>query len=357
MTENETSNRQHRHRSVFFPVLLILIGAFFLLSNLNMISGSAWTLVVRFWPILFLLGAVDDLLNYKWVGAVFNIGIGSVLLLANLGYFPWTAWEMIFRLWPIFLIAIGLDIVFRGESILGSLIGVSISVVVVGALVWFALQGPLVGNGQAIEISHDLDSAEQVELRIQPAVADLQIQSEPMPDQVLSGIVMLAEQETLTDDYFVNKKVGHLTLSSHGTVILPSKTQKDGFLWNLSLNDEVPLKLEVEQGVGQQILDLRDINLQNLVTNLGVGQLTITLPDQGEFEGDLECGIGEIIIRVPEDMDVKFVLDTAITSVDFPSGFYREGDVIYSDKNSAEGDLNTILVEVAIGSVRIETIR
>ncbi len=357
MSENDKINRPRHHRSVFFPVLLILIGAFFLLSNMNMISGNAWSLVVRFWPILFLLGAVDDLLNYKWVGAVFNIGIGSVLLLANLGYFPWTAWEMIFRLWPIFLIALGLDIVFRGESIFGSLIGVSISVVVVGALVWFALQSPLVGNGQALEISHALDSAEQVEMRIQPAVADLQIQSDPMQDQVLSGVVMLAERETLTDDYFVSKNVGHLNLSSHGTVILPSKTQKDGFLWDLTLNDKTPLKLEIEQGVGQQVLDLQDVNLQSITSNLGVGQLTITLPDQGKFEGDLECGIGEILIRVPEGMAVKFVLDTAITSVNFPSGFYREGDVIYSDHNVSEDKLNTVLVEVAIGSLRIETVR
>jgi hypothetical protein len=357
MSENEKFERHHRHRSVFFPVLLIIIGAFFLLSNLNMISGSAWTLVVRFWPILFLLGAIDDLLNYKWVGAVFNIGIGGVLLLANLGYFPWTAWEMIFRLWPIFLIALGLDIVFRGESIVGSLIGVSISVVVVGALVWFALQGPLVGNEQALDISHPADSAELVEMRIQPAVAELQIDSEPNQEQVLTGTVKLAEQETLTDDYFVSNKTGHLNLSSQGTVILPSKTKKDGFLWDLSLNDEIPLKLEIEQGVGQQVLDLQDVNLQSLNSNLGVGQLTITLPDQGEFEGDLECSIGELVIRVPENMAVKFVLDTALTSVDFPSSFYREGDVIYSDQNKTEADLNTVFVEVAIGSLRIETVR
>jgi hypothetical protein len=56
-------------------------------------------------------------------------------------------------------------------------------------------------------------------------------------------------------------------------------------------------------------------------------------------------------------MAVKFVLDTALTSVDFPSSFYREGDVIYSDQNKTEADLNTVFVEVAIGSLRIETVR
>ncbi len=356
MSENNQGERYHRpQRSVFFPVLLILVGAFFLLSNLNIISGSAWSLVVRFWPMLFLLGAIDDLLNYKWVGAVFNIGIGGVLLLANLGYFPWTAWEMIFRLWPIFLIALGLDIVFRGQSVFGSLIGVSLSVLVVGGLVWFALQSPVwVSEGQSVNISHPLDIAQQLEVRLQPAVADLQIQAKSMPDQVLTGVINLARPESLLDDYFVSKNVGHLNLASQGTVMLPSKTGNQGFVWDLYLNDEIPLTLEIDQGVGQQIVDLQDLNLQDISSTLGVGQMTISLPDQGKFEGDLECAVGEMIIRVPDGVAVKFVLDTAITAVKLPAGFTREGDVIYSNRGAAESEMSTVLIEVPVGSLRIE---
>jgi hypothetical protein len=211
-----------------------------------------------------------------------------------------------------------------------------------------------VGEGQAFELSHPMDSAQQVEMRIQPAVADLQIRAQPMQGEVLTGVVMLAEQESLTNDYFVSKKVGHLHLSSQGTVIFPSKTQKDGFLWDLFLNDAIPMEIEIDQGVGQQVLDLQHLELQSVSSNLGIGQLTITLPDQGKFEGDLECAIGEMVIRVPEGAAVKFVLDTAITSVNFPAGFYREGDVIYSDQNTSESEMNTIFVEVSIGSLRIE---
>ena len=61
---------------------------------------------------------------------------------------------MIFRLWPIFLIAIGLEIVFRDQSVVGSLIGVSIAVLIVGALVWFGLQSPLVGDGVVFDLAY-----------------------------------------------------------------------------------------------------------------------------------------------------------------------------------------------------------
>ena len=122
--EQRYSTRNERHRSIFFPILLILVGLFFLLSNLNMIPGDGWSLVIRFWPLVFIIGALDDLINYKWVGAVINFGLGAILLLANLGYFQWSAWQLILRLWPVFIIAIGLDIAFRGQSVVGSLIGI-----------------------------------------------------------------------------------------------------------------------------------------------------------------------------------------------------------------------------------------
>ena len=180
--------RSNRHRSVFFPVLLILAGAFFLLSNLNMIPGNAGTIFIRFWPVLFMIGALDDLINQKWVGAVMNFGLGSILLLANLGYFSLNAWQLIIRLWPVFIIAIGLDVIFRGQSVVGSLIGVTISILVLGGLVWFAMSSsPLVGESASQSINFALQGANQADVYLNPAVGDLRIDPKNLNGELIAG--------------------------------------------------------------------------------------------------------------------------------------------------------------------------
>ncbi len=355
MREEDYSQRQQprNHRSFFFPLILILVGIFFLLSNLGVLSGNIWSILIRFWPVLFLIGAVEDLLNTRWVSAVFNTGIGSVLLLANLGYFPWTTWEMIFRLWPIFLIAIGLEIVFRDQSVVGSLIGVSIAVLIVGALVWFGLQSPLVGDGVVFDLAYSHETIQNGAIRLDPSVADLNLTGNVSKDEFVSGFVTIAEQEEFVEDYFEEDGTGHLNLSSSGVVVLPSRSYRDGFLWDLALINSIPLSIEIDQGVGQQTLDLDSLVIDSFNSDLGVGKMTVTLPDEKNYSGSLVCGIGEMVVYIPQGSSVEFVLDTAITSINYPSDFIKDGDVIKSSGTKNQSPVNTVYIELPIGTLRI----
>lgn len=349
--------RSNRHRSVFFPVLLILAGVFFLLSNLNMIPGNAGTIFIRFWPVLFMIGALDDLINQKWVGAVMNFGLGSILLLANLGYFSLNAWQLIIRLWPVFIIAIGLDVIFRGQSIVGSLIGVTISVLVLGGLVWFAMSSPLVGESASQNINFALQGANQADVFLNPAVGDLRIDPAKLNNNLISGTATIAKEENLSQKYDVNNGTGKLSISSSGTVVFFSTTAGNGFPWKLELNDEVPMSLEVDQGVGRQIIDLDGLNLSKFDVSLGIGSATITLPTEEKFDASVECAIGEIIINVPTGLSVKIKLDTAISGLDYPSNFVKDGDWLYSPDAVKDSNTNILNLSNPIGMVRIQTLQ
>lgn len=353
---DKVNHRRDHHRSVFFPVLLILIGVFFLLSNLHLIPGNAWSLFVRFWPVLFVIGALDDLLNQKWVGALMNFGIGSILLMANLGYFSWTAWQLITRLWPVFIIAIGLDVIFRGQSVVGSLIGVGISILILGGLLWFAFQSPLMGASGSTDINYALEGAGQVEILAKPAVGSMYINAADLGDDLIEGKISLAKEETLSQEYNVKNGIGNLELSSEGTVVFFSRTVGNGFPWTLNINENVPLKISIDQGIGEQTLNLTGLNLTEFHINLGIGSVKITLPTEERFDSSVECAIGEVIIKVPENLLVKIKLDSGITAVDYPSNFVREGDWIYSPNAKSNQDSNTLELSNPIGSVRIISI-
>ena len=349
--------RSNRHRSVFFPVLLILAGAFFLLSNLNMIPGNAGTIFIRFWPVLFMIGALDDLLNQKWVGAVMNFGLGSILLLANLGYFSLNAWQLIIRLWPVFIIAIGLDVIFRGQSVVGSLIGVTISILVLGGLVWFAMRSPIVGESTSQNINFALQGANQADVYLNPAVGDLRIDPKNLNGELIAGTATLAKEENLSQKYDVVNKTGKLSIASSGTVVFFSTTAGNGFPWTLTLNDNIPMMLNVDQGVGRQMIDLDGLNLSSFDVSLGVGSATITLPTEEKFEAKVECAIGEITINVPAGLSVKIKLDTAISGLDYPSNFVKDGDWLYSPDAVNDNNASVLDLSNPIGMVRIQTLQ
>src|SRR3970040_344778 len=134
-----SEERRPTRRSIFFPVILIILGIIFLLSNVGVLTDSVWENVLRLWPVLL-------------------IALGTVFLLANLGYLALNVWELIFRLWPILLIAIGLDIVIGRRSFLLSLVGlILIFALFIGALWLFGVRADA---GQALDseqISQPLD--------------------------------------------------------------------------------------------------------------------------------------------------------------------------------------------------------
>ncbi|OJX46026.1 MAG: hypothetical protein BGO78_03840 [Chloroflexi bacterium 44-23] len=347
--------RYQNHKSIFFPLLLILVGFYLLLTTMNLIPGDTKSLLFRFWPLLFVLSGLDDLINRNWVGTVLNVGIGGILLLANLGYFPWTAWEMIWMMWPVAIIAVGLNVAFRGHSLVGSLIGVLISILLVGGLLWFALNSPIVGQGNLTSVKIELQDATGAQVNLKPAIANLSVSAGSQPNLLLSGDISIAKQEELIQKYEVDSGTGKLTMQSHGTAVLPSRANGSGFPWNLQLNNDIPIDLNVDQGVGQQKLDLQGIDLNKLNVNLGIGSVELTLPNGESFTGTVECAIGELIVRVPEGYPIKIKLDTAITIKELPDAYQLDGDWLYSP--GAKDIPTTSILELSnpIGSVRIIT--
>lgn len=90
----------------FIPaIILIGIGALFLLNNLHLVFFHD---VVRYWPAILiavgLVKLVDSASNEGRIGGGILAGIGGIFMLQTLGYLT----VGIFDLWPLILIAVGI---------------------------------------------------------------------------------------------------------------------------------------------------------------------------------------------------------------------------------------------------------
>jgi hypothetical protein len=104
------TDRNWNSGRVIPAVVLIGIGALFLLSNMGLIPSMNW---FDFWPvILIVIGAVklaDTPRGGNYTGGTILLGIGVAFLASNLRVLPFPVWD----LWPVLLIWIGVVLLFQ----------------------------------------------------------------------------------------------------------------------------------------------------------------------------------------------------------------------------------------------------
>lgn len=346
-----------RQFSIFWPLLLIAAGVVLILSNLGAIPWDGWALIVRLWPVLFIVGGLDELFRRQgWAGAVVMIGLGTVLLLGNLGYLGMGAFELLLRLWPVFLIAIGLDILFRGTSLWVSILGGLVALVLVGFVAWYAFTGPGGRVGQVQEIQQEVGEATEAEVLIEPAIGNLAIAAAEREDNLVSGQVNLARNQRILDNYNLRDGTARYAVSSSSgnTVYIPFAGFGSNMRWDLELSPAVLLDLRTTLGVGRQEIDLTGLEIIDLTVDTGLGSTVVNLPDEGPEEARISTSLGSTVIRVPRGVSVRIDVDTGITAIDYPDDFKREGDTLFSPGASDTDADVRIFAENPLGSLRVE---
>lgn len=77
--------------------------------------------------------------------------------------------------------------------------------------------------------------------------------------------------------------------------------------WNLKLDNQTPIDLEVHLGAGETSLDLSGIALRSLQVHMGVGELKLNLDGDYKRDVDVEVngGVGRAEIRLPRKMGAQ----------------------------------------------------
>lgn len=141
----------HRH-SIFGPLILIAIGVAFLLQNMGVISGDFWDIVLSLWPLLIIFAGVDSLVRREGVAwPTLLIIVGAFFLLKNFNIVNWHGWGSLWKLWPLILVAIGVDLIFKNRPLWVTIFGVVMAVIVVVGEIWLVGFSTQAGVGSPAE--------------------------------------------------------------------------------------------------------------------------------------------------------------------------------------------------------------
>ena len=256
---------------------------------------------------------------------VILIGIGVFLLLGNLGVLPeYTLWTLV-RLWPLILVIIGLDILIgRRSPLIGAAIGIG-AVALAVVLVFTAPTLGIVPTGETLiteRFTENIGDATSAEITLNLSIGRTTISA--LKD---SKYLFDAELTHFGEIDFDVEGVTHkrLNLKQHSARFDLSDFSwfdTEDLKWDIGLSPDVPLSLYINGSVGQSLLDLRRLLIEDVKVKGDVGDTTINLPAMNTtYNVTIDGGVGKFSVTLEEDTALNLTIDGDVGdfTIDLPS--------------------------------------
>jgi hypothetical protein len=237
------------------------------------------------------------------------IGVGILWLLANLEIIPGVNWRILLRFWPLLLIAVGLDVIFaRRTPLLGAILGLG----TIGLAILLLFLAPILGLTTSTEVitekfSEPIGAAKSAEIAIDLSVGRVDLYP-------LSDSTQLIEAEIAHIGEIIFKAQGQENKSVElkqrsGLDINFTDWPEEELRWDIGLNPQVPLYIELQGGVGEVDMDLSNLQLRSLDVSVDVGGLDLILPAMDEmYDATIRSDVGQVKITILEGAEVKLDL-------------------------------------------------
>lgn len=309
---------QMRRGSTMGAVVLIALGGLFLYANFAP-GFNLWPVLALYWPAILILWGLYKLVNF-----------------IRFHNDPQRAYSTRLTGGDIFLLIFLL------------LIGSAFSGTYRKTTEWGASSKP--GDFHRAE-SVEVGEAEFVEVSLEMVSGEIKL---------TGGAQQLLEADFDYDvkeweprlSYNVLGKRGKLSLRQPGrtSFVLGNRRNR----WDLRLNSDVPLELDIKMGAGQGTLALGGLNLTKLKFKIGAGQVEADFRGEWkqDLEADIEGGVGEAVIQLPRDVGVRVRVRGGLGSIDV-EGLKKRGRSYVNDAYGKSPVTLELDVKGGIGSIRI----
>jgi hypothetical protein len=293
------------------------------------------------------------------VGPLILIFIGAVFLLENTGYLPPNFWVNLWRLWPLILVLVGIELLLARRIPWLAVAGLAAVILVLGAVA-INLNAPGQAGPAGISTSAqtDLGDARQADVTLRFGAGQLNVGpiDQPKPHQLASmsyaGPPSLAPQP----QYSVSGGVGRLEYSSSGRggpggfVPFGDGGGSSSARVDLTLTPGVPItSLNVQTGAADAHLDLSRLNISQLDMSVGAATTWLRFPEAaGLTAAHIRGGASTITLEVPQGVAAQIEHHGGISTLNVDqSRFPQVSDSVFrspdyeSAKNKVELNIET----------------
>jgi hypothetical protein len=290
------------------------------------------------------------------VWPVILITVGALWLLSTTGTIEVDWWRFL-RLWPVVLILWGIEVLLGGRSFLANLLVAILALAVAGGAAFYVVSDVPFRRGEGVGVdrfSEPLNSIDQAQLDVNMPAGNLVLESVGDAEDLVRGELDLAGRQQPIWRFEKTDGRAEMALAyedgSWARAFVPGESET----WTLQLSPEAEVSLTAQLGAGQLEIDLVGLDISDLEIQNAVGQSVVTMPGEGNVEGTVRNVIGQLVIEIPRTMAARIRVNRALTSVQVPARFSEVQDGLYETEGWESSEQRVDLtVEVVIGQVTV----
>jgi hypothetical protein len=220
-------------------------------------------------------------------------------------------------------------------------------------VVWFFDTQPM-GEAKYMELTNiDVLGLSEAEVQINPSIGFVKIYAQGSKSTLVEGKLHLWEGETVLQNFQETGSKGIYKINSSGLAFFYFPGLENRADWDIGVNSNLPVSLNVEQLIGESEIELSRLQVQSIRTDMILGITQITLPGDGDFSGEINQVLGEIVIIVPKGTSLVINGRPLLGGVNYPEMYERSGDRITSSKLSDRNNMVELNIDLVIGQVEI----
>jgi hypothetical protein len=194
-----------------------------------------------------------------------------------------------------------------------------------------------------------LDQSEEVRVDLRMGAGELRVRG---------GAEQLMEGRFTYNRLRLRPEISYDSGGFRGHLLVAEPSHTGGsthrYAWDLQLNNQKPLDLEVKCGAGESRLDLADLTLRRVEIELGVGELKMDLrgTPKNDYSVFIHGGVGEATVYLPQNVGIEADVKGGIGDIHAPGLEKRDGRYV----NDAYGHAKTTVhleVRGGIGEIRL----
>jgi len=248
--------------------------------------------------------------------------------------------------WGVVLIVIGIVFSLSNFGIvqIKDVWGILGPVIMIVFGLWVAFRPILRRPIGAVSFSIPIENEISGDVRIDFGAGRLKISAGSRPDLFIEGDCSGEVKQSI--QRHERKIEAHLYPD---TTDFPHFGSADNLNWALLLSPDLPLRIEIQTGASENVIDLRRVTLTNLKISSGASSTQVILPEKNQNgRTKVNAGAASMDIEIPSGVAARIHTQGALSSVSintarFPKiqGYFQSSDY--------ETSINRIDLEVEIG--------
>lgn len=284
---------------------------------------------------------------------VILIAVGLIWLLNSMGLLTFSIERAFFHLWPLIFIVIGINVIFRGSSVVRLITWLAFLVILIA---YGAYYYP--SNGEYRNIRTE---SYVIERRIETKACRLNVNTGAAALGMKSGTGNLVDVSSNLPD--TQYDTVYASGNENADVSIGTKETGDVFglenfenrRLDLNLNENVVYNLNLKFGAGAGNLNLSKVKLGNADIDMGAGSLDMYLGGNVDASNiKLNAGASSVKLYLPKDAGIKVITNNALTGTNIDRlDFSREGKQYISRNYYNSAKKINIDVHMGLGSFDI----